>query len=74
MITKLVGKKLDKAVEMLSCEGIEFEIVAYNDKKMKSFDETLVLRATKKGEKIILVATNFLFAPETEACKSINEA
>lgn len=67
MIDKLVGMKLSVAKEFLQSENIDFQVVFYNDKKMNSWDETLVLRATENDGKIILVATNFLFKPEKEA-------
>ncbi len=56
--------ELLRAKELLQSDGIDFEITFYNDKKMNSHDKTLVLRAVQSGDKIQLIATNFLFSPE----------
>lgn len=64
MINRLVGMELLRAKELLQSDGIDFEITFYNDKKMNSHDKTLVLRAVQSGDKIQLIATNFLFSPE----------
>lgn len=62
----LIGKRVKDVVEILADDGREVRIIESNDRKMKNFDEKIVVRLREDGNVVTITSTNFLFRPLEE--------
>lgn len=62
----LIGKRVKDVVEILADDGREVRIIESNDRKMKDFDEKIVVRLREDGNVVTITSTNFLFRPLEE--------